>query len=493
MERVLKQQHQTFAALMAVADAAVIATASYVAWFIRVSASGEPLPAAWESWFKQPLVLFTVPLTLIALSLCSLYKPRRDKRLVEEFLHIARASMFATGALIIALWSVGNDLIVTGPDNAWWVGQITDAWAPDVAPARIQIPAFGLVVFLMLVAHRSVFRLTLRYLRSRGWNIRHVAVVGVGRLGQIAARTLERNSWAGLSVAYFVSHHDRNSRLDCLGRDVHGGLADLEAVLEEHPVDAVYLAVPQRHAGRVPELLRRLERFAVDVRIVPDVAPRYLPSPMAVSELDGMPILTCRECPTNGLGGITKRALDVAGAAVAIVLFAPLMALIALLVRISGPGRVIFKQRRVGLNGETFKIYKFRTMAAVPSDDDEVQWTKRNDPRITPIGRFLRQTSLDELPQLVNVLQGRMSLVGPRPERPELVMQFREDWRGYMLRQHVKAGMTGWAQVNGLRGDTSLKKRLQYDLFYIRNWSLLFDVRILLMTFIAGFVHRNAH
>jgi lipopolysaccharide/colanic/teichoic acid biosynthesis glycosyltransferase len=161
-------------------------------------------------------------------------------------------------------------------------------------------------------------------------------------------------------------------------------------------------------------------------------------------------------------------------------------------VRLTSPGPVIFKQRRVSLGGEEFNIYKFRTMFAA-EDEQTPTWTQREDPRITPIGRWLRRTSLDELPQLLNVLRGEMSLVGPRPERPELIQRFRDDWRGYMLRQHVKAGITGWAQVNGLRGDTSLRKRLQLDLFYIRHWSIWFDIKILWLTLFRGFLHRNAH
>jgi lipopolysaccharide/colanic/teichoic acid biosynthesis glycosyltransferase len=199
---------------------------------------------------------------------------------------------------------------------------------------------------------------------------------------------------------------------------------------------------------------------------------------------------------------VAKRALDVAGSVGLLMAFGLPMLAIALAVRLSGgEGPVIFRQERMSLNGQRFKIFKFRTMRHV---DDERQvlrdagrgtdaWTRRDDPRITAVGRFLRNTSLDELPQLFNVLLGEMSLVGPRPERPELIERFREDWRGYMLRQNVKAGITGWAQVNGLRGDTSLRKRLQYDLFYIRNWSFAFDLRILWLTLFRGFAHPNAH
>jgi exopolysaccharide biosynthesis polyprenyl glycosylphosphotransferase len=270
-------------------------------------------------------------------------------------------------------------------------------------------------------------------------------------------------------------------------------MADLDRVLEAELPDAVYIALPTARSALRPLLLRKLERYCIDVRIIPDVHPRYMPHRVTVSELEGMPILSVRENPMLGVGGAMKRVLDVVGAAFGLVLLAPLLLLVAMLVRLSGPGPVIFKQRRVSLGGEEFQIYKFRTMVHADHERGQARWTARNDPRVTSIGRWLRSSSLDELPQLLNVIKGEMSLVGPRPERPELILRFRDDWRGYMLRQHVKAGMTGWAQVNGLRGDTSLKKRLQLDLFYVRHWSLGFDLKILVLTILRGFVHRNAH
>jgi exopolysaccharide biosynthesis polyprenyl glycosylphosphotransferase len=278
-------------------------------------------------------------------------------------------------------------------------------------------------------------------------------------------------------------------------------LADLERVLEEAGVSGVIIALPARLAAELPNLLLRLERFQLDVRIVPDMNPKHMPMNMATSELDGMPMLSVRESPLNGWGRITKRSLDLIGSMAALVVFAIPMAIIAILIRISGPGAVIFRQERMSLNGQRFRIYKFRTMEPVDAEQKALveagkgtdAWTDPADARVTRVGKFLRRTSMDELPQLINVLIGEMSLVGPRPERPELIQRFREDWRGYMLRQNVKAGMTGWAQINGLRGQTSLRKRLQYDLFYIRNWSLGFDLRILWMTIFKGFVHPNAY
>lgn len=491
----LKKRHQFFVWLFACIDAFVVALACYMAWGLRVVLTGEAWPTGWEDWIKHPLVLIAAPSVLLVFWGLGLYRPRRDRSVWVEVGQVIKASLASVMALVVVLWAVGAETLGAEPGAAAWVfGLQLDA-------GRFQVAMLAILLPVGLVGFRVSVRLTLRYLRRRGKNLRHVAIIGVGRLGQIAARTLTRNSWTGIHVAYHIAHTPRADRARCVGRPVRGGLDDLEKVLEANKVDAVYLALPATEAAKMPALLRRLERFALDVRIIPDVPLRYLPQSMAVSELEGMPVLSYRESPLYGLGGVSKRVVDILGAAAALVLFSPVMLAIAALVRMSGPGPVMFKQCRVSLGGEEFRIYKFRTMFHVedeaapcdPGDDPTGQWTRRDDPRVTPIGRFLRRTSLDELPQLFNVLRGDMSLVGPRPERPELIERFKEDWRGYMLRQHVKAGMTGWAQVNGLRGDTDLRKRLQHDLFYVRHWSLRFDLWILWLTVFRGFVHRNAH
>lgn len=498
----LKQQHQLFVGLLALVDGLVIIAASVLAWWLRMHLCPprtDYWPYRWEQYSRGFLVLYTVPIILMSLRWFGLYRPRRDRSLASEIPEVTKAcivGMLAVLAMLFVFESsifAQNETFRHGPPLT--IGNVT------IEPGRVQVGLLTLLLPVMLSAHRMTFRATLRQMRSQGWNLRHVAIIGCGRLGQIVGRTLDRNSWTGIKIAYYISHQEKTRREECLGRPVLGGLADLEKILDENKPDAVYLALPGSRSETLYSVLGRLEKFAVDVRIVPDINPRYVPQSMTVGELDGMPVLSYRECPTSGLGGLTKRGLDILGAAAALAIFSVPMLAIAALVRLGGPGPVIFKQRRVSLGGQVFDIFKFRTMYHVeeeavegdPSAPRPASWTERNDPRITPIGRWLRRTSLDELPQLFNVMLGEMSLVGPRPERPELIERFREDWRGYMLRQHVKAGMTGWAQVNGLRGHTSLRKRLQYDLFYVKNWSLGFDLKILLLTLFRGFVHRNAH
>ena len=492
----VKQQHQLFVTLLVMVDAVVVACACMAAFGVRLMVIGEGGRAEWDEWVRGPLFIFAIPIVLVVMHMFGLYRPRRDRGLWHEQGAILRMAVAAMAALVVALWAVGDQTVTTveAAPTITLGGQQVDG-------GRVQLGALAVFLTLFVGLHRAAFRSVLREIRRRGFNLRHVAVIGVGRLGQITARTLARNGWTGINVSYFVSHHPETKRQECLGKPVLGGLDALDEILSERRVDAVYLALPNAKAAAVPGILQKLQRYAVDVRIVPDVHPRFVPQSMVVSELDGMPILSYRECPSAGLGGFSKRMLDIAGSALGLIVFSPVFLAVAIAVRMSSPGPVIFKQRRVSLGGKTFKIYKFRTMFEVRQEQRELlqaaegidAWTRPEDTRITRVGRWLRRTSLDELPQLLNVLKGQMSLVGPRPERPELIARFREDWRGYMLRQHVKAGMTGWAQVNGLRGYTSLRKRLQYDLFYVRHWSLWFDLRILWLTVFRGFVHRNAH
>jgi Undecaprenyl-phosphate glucose phosphotransferase len=499
---VLKQRHQLFVALLSLVDAMVAAGACYGAWALRRWLFDGGFPdvttrAGLGALVREPLLLIELPILICCMWAFGLYRPQRDRAILFESLQLLKASLASVVGLIVILWGLGPRFV-----GQWLSPAAMQADDGGFDAPRVQLAALLVFVPVLLLVHRSIFRLSLRAIRRRGWNLRHVLVIGTGRLGRIACRTLDRNSWTGLHVKGFVHHSDHaSSGARCVNRPVLGGLADLDSIMERSKPDAVYLALPSARAQAMPDLLRRLERFAVDVRIIPDVHPRYMPQSMSVSELEGMPILSVRESPMTGFPGVVKRALDVLGALAAILIFAPLMVAVGLAVRLTSSGPVIFKQARVSLGGEVFNIYKFRTMHHADEERREgsgehraeAAWTTRDDPRITRVGRFLRRTSLDELPQLFNVLLGDMSLVGPRPERPELIDRFRDDWRGYMLRQHVKAGITGWAQVNGLRGDTSLRKRLQHDLFYIRHWSLGFDIKILWLTLFRGFVHRNAH
>jgi Undecaprenyl-phosphate glucose phosphotransferase len=483
---VLKEQHRFFLSVLIAADTAMIAATSVAAYYLRFHWFNELYPpeeAAYRYATHGIPVFVALACVLGAMLWAGLYRPKRDQRFYLEMAGITKAVIVGSG-LTIATLSMFNKVMFDGRDFS-----------------RIQYAIFAALLLVLLIGWRYVFRFTLRWFRARGWNLRHVGIIGTGRLAQVVCHTLQRNSWTGITPTFFISHHKTTARTECMGLPVFGGLDTLDAMLDKTKPTGVFVAMPGRMIAQLPELLSRLERHPLDVRIVPDMNPRFMPLNMAAGEMDGMPVLTVRQSPMGGWGRVTKRALDIIGALLAMIAFAFPMLVIAGLIRVGSRGPVIFRQERMSLNGQRFKIFKFRTMRDMDAEQQALRdagrgvdaWTVPGDPRVTPLGRFLRRTSLDELPQLFNVLLGEMSLVGPRPERPELIERFREDWRGYMLRQNVKAGMTGWAQVNGLRGNTSLRKRLQYDLFYIRNWSFTFDLRILWMTIFRGFAHPNAN
>ena len=280
---------------------------------------------------------------------------------------------------------------------------------------------------------------------------------------------------------------------DCESHRVLGGVADVGRIVADMDpaVDVVFVALPSERSAALRDIMQQLGDTTVDVRYVPDVL-GFMQLRANVSDFDGLAVVSLREGPLYGWNRILKRGFDLVVATSLLAVVSPLLLLLGLLIRLTSPGSALYRQERAGLDGRTFEMLKLRTMTAGAEDQTGPRMTTRDDPRRTRLGAWLRRTSLDELPQLWNVIRGQMSLVGPRPERPVFIDELRQSLPNYMLRHKVKAGMTGWAQVHGLRGQTSMSERLRYDLFYIENWSLLLDLRVLLLTLTRGFVHRNA-
>jgi Undecaprenyl-phosphate glucose phosphotransferase len=319
-----------------------------------------------------------------------------------------------------------------------------------------------------------------------------VVIVGTGPLAEIVCRKVEAHPDYGLVVRGMVAPRPDGAPDEVGGVPVIGAVADLPTLVEQASADLVYLALGRAEYAAEEEALLKLHDSTAAVRLVPDLARAFILN-ASVEDFDGMPVVLVTESPGQGWNAVAKRAFDLALAAIGLVVLAPVLAVIALWVRLDSPGPVLYAQERVGLNGRRFRMLKFRTMRADAEAGGAAGWTRPGDPRRTVAGKVLRTFSLDELPQLWNVLLGQMSLVGPRPERPNYVEQFRASVPRYMLRHHVKAGITGWAQINGLRGDTPLERRIEFDLYYIRNWSLAFDLKILLLTVARVFRDASAH
>jgi Undecaprenyl-phosphate glucose phosphotransferase len=348
--------------------------------------------------------------------------------------------------------------------------------------SRGTIVIFSLLAPALIVSVRIVLRLTLRRMRSRGYNLRFVLVVGTGELAAEVIRRIHERPSAGLRVVGVVGDGHGVAGVPRLGE-----YDELKRVMGDRRIDQVIVALPREHTDCLDDILFDLDDTTASVKLAPDLM-HIMTLRASVESLEGIPIISLRDTPLVGWASVQKRAFDVGASLALMILMAPLMAVIAVLVVTTSRGPVFYRQRRMGLDGRVFDMVKFRSMWADADALGSTGWTVKDDPRVTPLGRVLRRFGLDELPQLWNVLRGDMSLVGPRPERPVYIDTFKREIPGYMLRHKVKAGVTGWAQVHGLRGDTSLSERVEHDIYYIQNWSIGLDLRILVMTFWRGVV-----
>ena len=355
--------------------------------------------------------------------------------------------------------------------------------------------ALSLVLILFF---RILLGQVLRILRARGRNQKWIVVIGAGQLGRSVARKIKEANWTGLSVAYFLddAEHCLNTLVDEI--PVRGNVSQIiDLIGDNNPrIDEVWIALPLRAENRVKDVLHSLRHSTITIRFIPDIFSFRLLN-HSVTEIAGIPILDLNATPMVGMNRLVKAIEDRILGLLILILISPLLAIIAIGVKLSSPGPVIFKQKRHGWDGKTINVYKFRTMYIHTEHDGKIVQACKNDQRITKFGTFLRQTSLDELPQFFNVLQGKMSIVGPRPHALAHNEEYKDQIDAYMQRHKVKPGITGWAQINGCRGETDtlekMKKRVEYDHYYIENWSLWFDLKIIFLTMSRGFIHQNAY
>ena len=460
-----------------VADLALTAVAWVLAWTVRFEALTPP------EWVPLASYLGFLPFVLVvwggAFLLSGLYQTRRAQRLPLMVFAVGRAVALSLAASVAALF-----------------------FFREFSFSRLHMLLFGAFSSALLVGLRLSIYVSLRQARERGLNVRRVLIVGAGKAGQRLARAFRHYPWMGFEVVGFL---DDRPDVDAEPADpfypgqeapprVLGPVAAVGDVIDrEGGVDMVYAALPLSAADKIEAVAEACATRTAHLCLVPDILGLDLLLNSRVSDVDGLPVIHLLDEAPFDIRQIVKRAADVAFSLAALVLTAPLLAAIAAAVKLSSPGPVLYRQTRMGLNGQTFEILKFRSMPVDAEAQSGAVWSRKGEVRATPVGAFLRRTSLDELPQFFNVLRGDMSVVGPRPERPALIEGFRHQIPGYMLRHKMKAGITGWAQVHGWRGDTSLEKRIEFDLYYIRNWSLWMDVKIVLLTVFKGFVHENAH
>jgi Undecaprenyl-phosphate glucose phosphotransferase len=463
----IKQKSQILGAWFLVLDLGMIALAWLGAYDLRFNSGLIPLdkapPPIALCYQGLPLVLL---LSALAYRLTGQYRIGRFRRLREELFGILRGTVLmglfvvaATFGLQISYESRGAFLVF-----------------------------FLLTVVLTLTARRASWA-AVHWLRSRGYNQTQAVIIGTGRVARKTARSLRLTRWLGIKNVGYVE--DLPTRW-CSDLDILGTVADLPRLVVKYHVSHVFICLPMSRYHDARRVFDTLSQSCVEVRLVADV-PALAGLTLTTTSFDGMPMIGLRESPHFGLNIVVKRVMDVMLSLCALIVLSPLMLALGLVIKLTSPGPVLFRQKRCGLNGETFQMLKFRSMRADAEKQTGAVWAVKDDPRRTALGAFLRKTSLDELPQFINVLLGDMSLVGPRPERPEFIQKFSKTIPSYGARHAVKAGITGWAQVHGWRGNTSLRKRIQYDLHYITHWSPWLDLRILWMTLWHGVVNRNAY
>lgn len=412
-------------------------------------------------------VVLAALLALLVFPACSLYRSWRGESLGHEILRVWAAWAVVLAALLIVNWAMKT----TAAYSRVWLG----GWFMG-----------GAVLFAV---HRAVARLFLRQIRARGVDARKVVIVGATHAGRKIAAAMRNNPWTGLQVVGYVA-----TPYDEVAMEGTRRLGDIDSLLKRGDAlgcEQLWIALPMRAEGDIRDIVDALENSAVTLRLVPDLFGYELLNQRA-TELAGVPVITLRGSRITGRARVLKLVEDRVLSALILILISPVMALLAIGVKLSSPGPVFYRQTRVGLDGKEFRMLKFRSMP-VNVEAAGVKWGSAQSKPVTRLGRLMRRTSLDELPQFINVLRGDMSIVGPRPERPMFVEQFRHEIPAYMQKHLVKAGITGWAQIHGLRGDTDLGKRIEYDLFYIRNWSLMLDLQIIARTAVLGFFGKNAY
>jgi Undecaprenyl-phosphate glucose phosphotransferase len=437
------------------------------------------VPAVQDYATLLPLILLTAA---IVFALQGLYRLRRPMSALDDSLRTV-AAFIVTAALVL-----GVTLYI----------RIYFFYAPEVAP-RAEYSQGVFVLFIafgapLVMAGRRLLLAWFERSWARGENAVRILVAGTSDLGQTVARKLAAHRRLGFSVVGFLSETG-GAGGEIEGRPIFGPIKSANEVIAAQSIDAVYVALPvDRHADMV-DLVKNLNNEFVDVRIVPDLL-QCLTLRSGIEDLDGIPIVSLNETPMHGPAALVKRLMDITGALVllvALTLFPILPAIVVAIALKGGKGPIVYTQERMTVDGRPFFVYKFRTMVEDAEAETGPVWAKDGDPRRTELGAFLRRYNLDEWPQLINILKGDMSLVGPRPERPAFVHEFKNHIPNYMLRHRVKSGLTGWAQVHGWRGNSSLEKRIEFDLYYIENWSLLLDLKILVLTLFRGFGQTHAY
>ena len=416
----------------------------------------------------QP-ILISIPLYLIGYNMFDLYSARRTKPLRTEM-----SAIMKTNILIGILIMVGLFIF------------------KQINYSRKALMLFLIFNTTFTISSRIMIRLILKKYRRMGYNLKHCLIIGATDSSALFLDKVKKNPHWGYNITGIITSTGQSIK-KFKGHQVIGQVSNLEEILMNKAIDIVIIGVSGANLNELGHILHLCEKAGVKTQIIPYYH-KYIPAKPYMDDLDGLPVIDIRHVPLDNIfKNLAKRSFDIVFALVAIILTSPILIFAAIMTKLTSPGPIIYKQERVGLNRNNFNMYKFRSMRVQTAEEEKDKWTTKNDPRKTKWGSFMRKTSIDELPQFFNVLKGDMSVVGPRPERPFFVDQFKETIPRYMIKHQVRPGITGWAQINGFRGDTSIEGRIEHDLYYIENWTFSFDLKIIVLTVFKGFVNKNAY
>lgn len=471
----IKDNQQHFNRLQVVLDGVVVILSYALAWWLKFSSGFVDREVGVLSFeFYMRALLLIVPLYLLLYYAFNLYTPKRVQGRRLEFSNIVISN------------TVGLLILLAG----FFIGLSYSEELKNFS--RSMFFYFFLINIVMEELERLLIRAFLRNIRRKGYNQKHILLVGYSKAAEQYIDRIRQNPQWGYQVRGILDDNIARGTM-YKGVKVIGSIGNLAYILPENKLDEIAITLGLEEYYKLGRIVTECEKSGVHTKFIPDYG-NIIPTRPYTEDLMGLPVINIRYVPlSNTFNAMVKRMTDIVGSLICIVIFSPIMFVSAVLVKATSKGPLIFKQERVGLHNKPFWMYKFRTMYVQTEEEEKKGWTQKNDPRVTSVGKFLRKTSLDEFPQLFNVLKGDMSLVGPRPERPQYVEKFREEIPRYMIKHQVRPGMTGWAQVNGYRGDTSIKKRIEHDLYYIENWTLGLDMKILFLTVFKGFINKNAY
>ena len=468
----IKDNQKYFNRLQILLDAVIIVISYMLAWFLKFMGpfrTEDPnvLALSMGTYFRA--LYFIVPGYILLYSNNLLYAPKRTSVRRYEFLEIVKANIIGLVAFIVALYAI-----------------------KQIHFSREMIVLFFVINVVLTTLCRSLIRSALHYFRRKGYNLKYILLIGYSRAAEAYIDRLNANPQWGYVVRGILDDHIPAGTV-YKGVKVLGTIGNLEYILPENKLDEIAISLALTDYSNLEKIVSMCEKSGVHTKFIPDYNSLF-PSNPYTEDLMGLPVINIRNVPLTSTGNwIAKRVFDIVFSVLAIIISSPVMLVAVTAVRLSGPGPIIYKQERIGLHNKPFMMFKFRTMRVQEVSSEEKCWTTKDDPRVTKCGRWLRKTSIDELPQFFNILRGDMSVVGPRPERPQFVDKFKEEIPRYMVKHQVRPGLTGWAQINGYRGDTSIKRRIEYDIYYIENWTFGFDMKIIFLTVFKVFRDKNAY